>query len=172
MGRRLEEERMNLPITEDLDGCNYKPLPYYLLGDEIFPLKPWLMRPFPGKNMTEEERVYNYRQSRGRRTIENTFGILVTRWRIFLTPIRASVRNVEKYVLACLSLHNYLMQTDNTMYIPTGFIDSENRDGTILPGEWRNQMAGHDVKTGCIRSTRPLRGYRYREDCATILRCI
>ena len=61
MGRRLEEERMNLPTAEDLDGCSYKPLPYYLLGDEIFPLKPWLIRPFPGKNMTEEERVYNYR---------------------------------------------------------------------------------------------------------------
>lgn len=100
------------------------------------------MRPFPGKNMTEEERVYNYRQSRGRRTIENTFGILVTRWRIILTPIRASVSNVEKHVLACHSLHNYLMQTDNAMYTLTGFIDSESRDGKILPGEWRNQMAG------------------------------
>ena len=135
MGRKLEEERMNLPIAEDFDGCNYKPLPYYLLGDRIFLLKPWLMRSFPGKNMTEEERVCNYRQSRGRRTIENTFGILVTRCRIFVTPIRASVHSVEKYVLACLSLHNYLMQTDNAMYTPTGFIDSENRVGIILPGE-------------------------------------
>ena len=80
---------MNLPIAEDLDGCNHKPLPYYLLGDEVFPLKPWLMRPFPRKNMTEEKRVYNYRQSRGIRAIENTFGILVIRWRIFLTPTRA-----------------------------------------------------------------------------------
>ena len=89
MGRRLQEERMNLPIAEDLDGCNYKPLPYYLLGDEVFPLKPWLMRPFPGKNMTEEKQVCNYGQSRGLRAIENTFGILVIRWRIFLTPTRA-----------------------------------------------------------------------------------
>ena len=36
------------------------------------------------------------------------------------------------------------MQTDNAMHTPTGFIDSENRDGKILPGEWRNQMTGHD----------------------------
>ena len=113
---------MNLPIAEDLDGCNYKALPYYLLADEIFPLKSWLMRRFPGKNMTEEERVYSCRQSRGR-IIENTFGILVTLWRIFLRPIQTSVRNVEKYVLACLSLYNYLMQTDNAMHTPTGFID-------------------------------------------------
>ena len=46
--------------------------------------------------------------------------------------------------MACLSLHNNLMQTDNAMHTPTGFIDSENRDGKILPGEWRNQMTGHD----------------------------
>ena len=82
------------------------------------------------------------------RSSENTFGILVTHWRIFLTSIRASVRNVEKYVLACLSLHNYLMQTDNAMYTPTGVIDSENRDGRILLGEWRNQMVEHAQSNG------------------------
>ena len=79
MGRRLEEKRINLPIAEDLDGCNYKSLPYYLICDKIFPLKLWLMRPSPGGNMTEEKQIYSYRQSRGRRIIENTFGLLVTR---------------------------------------------------------------------------------------------
>ena len=79
MGRRLEEKRINLPIAEDLDGCNYKSLPYYLICDKIFPLKLWLMRPSPGGNVTEEKQIYSYRQSRGRRIIENTFGILVTR---------------------------------------------------------------------------------------------
>ena len=44
------------------------------------------------------------------------------------------------------------MQTDNAIYTPTGFIDSEKIDGTILPGESCNQMARHDLGTGCIRS--------------------
>ena len=59
--------------------CNYKNvdnLPFVLIGDHIFPQKSWLMKPFPGKGLAEHQRVYNYRLSRARRTIENAFGIL------------------------------------------------------------------------------------------------
>ena len=56
MGELLETNRMKLPEPKTLDGCNYDPLPYYLVGDEIFPLKTWLMRPYPGK-LTEEQRI-------------------------------------------------------------------------------------------------------------------
>ena len=84
--------------------------PYFLLGDEVFPLKKWLMRPYLGLDADEEERVYNYRHSRGRRVIENAFGIVTSRWRIF-QKLRATVSNLEKYTMACLALHNYLRQT-------------------------------------------------------------
>lgn len=60
MCRKLEEKRINLPIAEDLDVSKYKPMPFYLFGDEIYSLKPSLMRPFPRKNLMEEEQVYNY----------------------------------------------------------------------------------------------------------------
>ena len=46
----------------------------------------------------------------------NTFGILATKWRIFYTPIRASVENLEKCTLICLTLHDYLCLTDNVTY--------------------------------------------------------
>lgn len=59
------------------------PTPYTFLGDEAFPLKRWLMRPIPGASAkTHSQKVYNYRLSRARRTIENAFGILVARWRV------------------------------------------------------------------------------------------
>ena len=32
---------------------------YFLLGDKIFYLKKWLMRPHSGKNAIEKERIYN-----------------------------------------------------------------------------------------------------------------
>ena len=44
--------------------CNYKNvdnLPFVLIGDDIFPQKSWLMKPFPGKGLPEHQRVYNYR---------------------------------------------------------------------------------------------------------------
>ena len=66
------------------------------------------MRPFPGAGVSEEEKINNYHHSRARRCIENAFGILSQRWRIFLKPIKASVKNVENYTLTFLALNNYL----------------------------------------------------------------
>ena len=111
-------------------------LPFFLVGDEIFPLKKWLMRPYPGTDLAcEENKIYNYRHSMVRRVIENAFGILSTRWRIFHKPIRATIKNVENYTLSCLALHNYLRQLNNALYKPVGFVDSKSKDGTIKEGE-------------------------------------
>ena len=63
-------------------------LPYCLVGDEAFPLKPYLLRPYPGRDrLSREQSIYNYRLSRARRMIENTFGILANQWRIYRKSI-------------------------------------------------------------------------------------
>ena len=87
INKRIESDSLAIPMPETYESCNVDPLPYFLVGDEIFPLKTWLMQPFPGK-LNEQQRVFNYRLSRDRRVIENTFGILVARWRIFSKPIK------------------------------------------------------------------------------------
>lgn len=117
-----------------------KNLPYVVVGDDIFPLKPWLMKPYPGRNLDECQRVYNYRLSRARRTIENAFGILAAKWRIFRRAIRANVDLVEKAVQATVCLHNYLRLTENANYIPAGFVDCEDSSGNIIPGDWRSEI--------------------------------
>ena len=119
-------------------------LPYVLVGDDIFPLKNWLMKPYPGRNLNEPERIYNYRLSRARRTIENTFGILAAKWRIFRRPIKAvNIQLVDSVTKAAVCLHNYLRLTENAKYLPTGFVDCESDDGTIIPGDWRT-ITGND----------------------------
>ena len=107
MRRRFENGRMGLPASEHKNGYKNGQLAYYLVGDEIFALKLWMMRPYPGK-LTEEERVLNYRLSRSRHVIENAFGILRARRRIFSRPIKASIENTERYIMAAVCLHNYL----------------------------------------------------------------
>ena len=121
INRKFQNGSLNLPEPTTLDGCNFDPLPYFMVGDEIFPLKTWLMRPFPGKSLKEDQAIYNYHHSRARRTIENTFGLMVARWRILNTPINADVKSIEKYVLAIIVLHNYLWLTGNASYCPVGF---------------------------------------------------
>ena len=92
-------------------------LPHFLIGDEIFPLNTWLMRPYPG-TLDETQRIYNYRVSRVRRTIENVFGILAARWRIFRKSIRANIKSVEAIVQAGVCLHNFLQSTAKSAYSP------------------------------------------------------
>ena len=64
-------------------------------------LKTWLMRPYPA-NLSEEQPVYNFRQSRLKRVLENFFGVLASRWRIFSFPINAFVENNERYVKSAI----------------------------------------------------------------------
>ena len=89
-------------------------------------------------NGLRHERV-NHRLSRVRRIIENTFGILVARWRVLQSPIDATPEKTEKIVLACIVVRNYLRQTDSARYTPSGFIDSDDSTGTIKNGLWREE---------------------------------
>ena len=127
---------MNIPPPRRLEACLLDPLPYYLVGYEIFPLKTWLMRPYSDQ-LSEQERLFHYRLSRPRRVIENTFGILAARWRIYHSPIITSIENAESYVPAIIALQNYLKLADNAVYTPAGFVDSQASGGEILPVEWR-----------------------------------
>jgi len=92
------------------------------------------MKPYPGKQLDETQRIFNYRLSRARRTIENAFGILSAKWRIFRKPLRANVDLAEKIVKATVCLHNYLRLTENANYIPSGFVDCEDGNGNIILG--------------------------------------
>ena len=84
MGEAFFNEKMKLPDPKPIAQSQLpEKIPYYPVGDEAFPLQPWLLRPYPGKNILEEEVIFNYRLSRARLVIENAFGILAARWRIF-----------------------------------------------------------------------------------------
>ena len=73
--------------------------------------------------------------------MENTFGILVARWRLFQKSIDAKPERVEKTIVAAIVFYNYLRQTDNACYTPNGFVNSEDNSGNIVPGQWRSIRA-------------------------------
>ena len=85
-------------------------------------MKEWLLPSYPG-TLTEEQKIFNYHLSRACRNIEISFGILTTRWRIFLTPIKAKVENVESYVQVAVTLHNYLNEAESLMAIQNEYND-------------------------------------------------
>lgn len=62
-------------------------LPHVLVGDEPYPLKEYLMRPYPKKDLGEAEENFIYQLSRTRRMIECAFGIISSKWRILLKKL-------------------------------------------------------------------------------------
>jgi len=159
MGKLFQSEKMNLPEAESLGSGTNRTLPFFLVGDEAFPLKPWLQRPYPGKGIPEEKVIFNYRLSRARRVIENAFGILAARWRIFHTCIQTSVDTAVAITQAAICLHNYLRQTNSAAYCPAGFVDSEDRSGKIKEGEWR-RIVSTEGGNGALRPLPLARGSR------------
>ena len=158
---RLFEKSQSSSSFPSHSSHGSKTLPYVIVGDDIFPLKPWLMKPFPGRNLEECHRVFNYRLSRARRCIENAFGILSAKWRIFYRPITGNVDLVKVIVAATVCLHKYLRLTDNANYIPAGFVDSEDIRGNIVPGDWRHEVA---IEGAGLRILRQIGGNRYSYD--------
>lgn len=125
IGQLLEQKGFNIPLPEPLYE-NGPILPYVLVGEEAFPLTDYMMKPYPGKSgITLEKRIYNYRLSRARRTVENVFGIMASQWRILRRPILANVSTVTKIIQAIVCLHNWLRKQDvgREIYITQGLAD-------------------------------------------------
>jgi hypothetical protein len=136
LARALQDNTWNFPNDQPLPGRNIR-VPFAVVADEAFPLKPNVMKPYSGKMTTSiEKRIYNYRVSRARRIVENAFGILANRFRIFLTRIPLAPEKVQLIVLASCALHNLLRVRASTDL--QGLADTENEiSGTITPGSWR-----------------------------------
>lgn len=148
MGLKLRNQRMNVPPPQAITQYNPFEFPYVVVADEAFPLENWMMRLYAKAALGPYERTYNYRLSRARGVIENVFGILVSRWRIFRAPICTYVETTEEIVKACACLHNWLLEADdaieneNHRYIPKGLIDADQDDGFSVDEAWRFEGLG------------------------------
>ena len=133
----IEDNKLSLPSPEYLAGCS-ECLPFVLVGDDAFALKPYFMKPYPQQGLSIEKRVYNYRHSRARRISENLFGIVVNRWRFLRTTLQLPPETVESLIKAAFVLHNFLRKgASRNDYCPPGLCDAEDSSGNLIPGQWR-----------------------------------
>ena len=119
-------------------------MPYFIVGDDAFPLRPWLMKPFCKRNMTVEERVFNYGLSRARRIVENAFGILANRFQCLLGTMRQEPETVTSIVMATMCLHNLMRIRYPSLQNAT--LDREDDEHHIMPGSWRQDGSLGDME--------------------------
>ena len=64
---KKEDGSIRFPESESLD--DEPKVTYFIIGDDAFPLKLWLMRPYSRRGMDLNQRVCNYRLSQGRSVV-------------------------------------------------------------------------------------------------------
>lgn len=129
-------------LLEALEN-NLLPDGLFLVGDDAFPLKKYLMKPHSDsrRRLSYFEKVFNCRLSRARRISENAFGILVSRFRLFERPLAVKPSTVNKLVSAACCLNNCLSESSPESYFPSGCIDREDlHTGVVIPGKWREEI--------------------------------
>ena len=72
LGKGLAENPFNIPESNNING-GFK-FPFVVLGDYIFALKKYLMKPFSGRNISDKELVFNWAKQR------NTYNIALIRY--------------------------------------------------------------------------------------------
>ncbi|XP_037933215.1 protein ALP1-like [Teleopsis dalmanni] len=136
--KHFKNETLGLPKEMTLPGSTNK-VPFVFVADDAFPLKPNILKPYSGKHDKGSiERIFNYRLSRARTVVENTFGVLSSVFRVLRKPIQLQPEKASIIVLACIHLHNFLRSSSSSkhLYNPPGTLDSEC-DGIVTPGTWR-----------------------------------
>lgn len=150
MGQMLSNNSFNVPPPKPLLEQNI-PTPHVLIGDEAFALKTYLMRPFPRRSARGDNSKdnYNYRLCRARRVVENAFGILAKKWRIYDRPLELDVETSKLVVKTTCILHNYLIckKADTYFHLlpfptTTAFVnfDDDVRRAANIPFEIRDNF--------------------------------
>jgi hypothetical protein len=79
----------------------------------------------------------NFSISRGRRVIENTFGIMAAKWRVLLTTIWCSDTVADSIIMSIVVLHNYLIDESSSSNSPALLADRDDKSN----GQWRDSVA-------------------------------
>ena len=124
--KHMENGSLNILPDSCLPGTNIE-APFVIVGDEAFPLKTYLMRPYPGRQSSGNDFMTycNNRLSRARRLSENAFGTLAQKFIIILRTIKSPPENVDCITSAACVLQNFITQRNDKSANQTNTITDE-----------------------------------------------
>lgn len=130
-GANVIQDRLNFPEDKSIDGTVF---PFYFVVDDAFPPCKRIIKPYGGNNLSKEQRVFNYRLSRARITIEQTFGILSAKWLCLRRTLFCNPNRAQKIVTACYLLDNFLMKKETSTYSSNNFKDDPQNQLRSMSG--------------------------------------
>ncbi|XP_009303385.1 uncharacterized protein [Danio rerio] len=148
LGKALQDGAFNFPAPAELPGApELGKVNHVIVANETFPLKPYLLRPYPGRQLLPEMKVFNCRLSRARQVSENCFSNLSQRFRFFQRRLQVSPAVADSAVKAACILCNY-----------------------VSPSEQNIQDLQEDDGSGCvvIEPLRQMGGYRASHEAQSV----
>ena len=131
-------------------------IPPMLVGDSAYPLRHWLVKPFQDRgNLTREDKKFNKKLCGLRASVEQTLGILKSRWRILRKLIEQRLDNVNRTITAACVLHNFCIDlADNFDNDDDSDINDDDNDADVDDApegeEIREALKQHLIDTGVI----------------------
>ncbi|CAH2015323.1 unnamed protein product [Acanthoscelides obtectus] len=121
----LAANKLNLPPPETVVPGE-PTLNYVFVGDEAFAIRHDFLKPYNQRELDYPKKVFNYRLSRARRVVENTFGILANRFRAseleettWVPPSMKLLENVSKVFRGSLQIPcmGYMAKSSTSRYL-------------------------------------------------------
>ena len=103
-----------------------------------------MVKPYSRRQLTREEKIANYRISRGWRVVENAFGILVSQFRVLLGTMEQRPRVVKDIVFIFVVFHNTLRphQGEADRAPTRGIMAQQNEEMVYVPNTLQESFEG------------------------------
>jgi len=133
--------------TVEIEGRRVSP---YLAADAAFPGGPLLVKPYAGEeHLTDEQLAFNMLLSSNRQIIEQTWGILVNRFRRWRSACEFRGEGWERRVImcirACMILHNLCREDEDTALFSDDSGSDSDSDSDDDNGGDDEESATHDA---------------------------
>ena len=133
----LQDGVLGVPDADPLPGDDVNTT-YYIIGDDAFSMRTWLIKPFRRRGLDHGQQVFNYRLSRARRV------------RCLLSTLQVHVDTATLVVRSCVALHNYLRVRNPAA--DQHLVDQEDAQHNLVDGAWRANanlldLTNHSVGT-------------------------
>lgn len=145
---QLENGGLNAHSLRKLPGTDIA-LPHVLVGDEAYPLKTYLMRPYPQRNLGPEEEIFNKRLSNARQVVECAFGIMSSKWRLLLKAIEVNPERADVIIKCVCVLQNIIIDKEGIHDLPETprQRNDSTRDNRFMNvGENRSSRRAHNIR--------------------------
>lgn len=156
LSQAIDKNALNFPEDRNLPSREKK-IPFVIVADSAFPLSEHILKPYPLRNITKEQRIFNYRLSRARRVVENAFGILANRFRVLLNANALKPQKVKIITKTCCTLHNFLRHKLQNKYTGADPENEIDRKFTLLNG--LSAQAGNRPKKIAINNREEYKEY-------------